>query len=74
MLGEHSGDDGRGFRWRTNVSLAETAPPPAGASGPWSGGSALYAVTVTISWTENHASRNFALTGAVLAPRSSKSP
>jgi general secretion pathway protein I len=69
MLGERAGDDGDGYHWRTNISLAAIAPSPPGTrSGPWARGTALYAVSVTISWKIGNTERDFALNSAVLGP------
>ena len=67
--GERSGDDGGGYRWKTNIRLTTTAPPPPGAhGGEWVRGTGLYAVSITIFWREGRAEKQFVLNGAVLGP------
>lgn len=51
--GEQSGDDGSGFRWRTRVSVLQSAPRTAGNAPV----ATLYAVSVSIEW----GSRSFQL-------------
>ena len=64
-----SGEDGGGYRWSTRVELAGSAPAPAGARpGAWSRGTALYTVSVTISWREGGTERRFVLSSARLGP------
>lgn len=64
-----SGDDGDGYHWSTLVKLADIAPAPAqGRSGQWARGTALYTVSVTISWREGGAPHRFVLNSAVLGP------
>jgi general secretion pathway protein I len=69
VLGEHEGDDGAGYRWRTRVAFLGAAPAPAPATarpGPWSRGTGLYAVSVSIFWRENRGERSFELDSARL--------
>jgi general secretion pathway protein I len=64
-----SGDDGDGYHWSTLVKLADIAPAPAKPrGGPWARGTALYTVSVTISWQEGRTPRRFVLSGALLGP------
>ena len=64
-----SGDDGDGYHWSTRVQVAGIAPAPARVQrGPWARGTALYAVSVTISWREGRSERHFVLNGALLGP------
>jgi prepilin-type N-terminal cleavage/methylation domain-containing protein len=68
-LGEREGDDGDGYRWRTQVSLLGSAPAPPGArSGQWSRGTALYGISVTVFWRDGRAERRFVLNSAELGP------
>lgn len=75
--GELSGDDGGGFRWRTSVrrlgALPPTRRPGAGGGsgaggGPVPRGTALYSVSVELSWTGTDAERAFALHTRRLGP------
>ncbi len=69
ILGEHDGDDGDGYYWRTQVALLEAAPPPQSErGGRWARGTGLYAVTVTISWPEGRRTQRFVLRSARLGP------
>ena len=64
-----SDDDGDGYHWSTRILVAGIAPAPAQARrGPWSRGTALYSVTVTISWKEGRSERRFVLNSALLGP------
>lgn len=67
VLGEHEGDDGAGYRWRTRVAFLGAAPAPVTARpGPWARGTGLYTVSVTIVWRENRGERSFELDSARL--------
>jgi len=67
VLGERQGDDGDGYRWRSNVTFLGAAPAPrAERPGPWSRGTGLYAVSVTILWREGSGERRFELNSARL--------
>ena len=51
--GERSGEDGDGYRWRTNIAFLGSAPAPnAARKGPWARGTGLFAVSITITWDE----------------------
>lgn len=68
-LGERDGDDGGGFRWRTQVRMAGSATAAhTGRASVWARGTGLYQVTVAISWRDGRADRSVALNGAVLGP------
>lgn len=70
-----SGDDGDGYRWSSQVTLAGTAPAPGKArSGPWAYGTALYMVSITISWREGRSERHFVLSSARLGPARRTAP
>jgi len=67
VLGEREGDDNDGYRWRTRVAFLGAAPAPAAARvGPWSRGTGLYAVSVTVFWHEGREERGFELDSARL--------
>jgi general secretion pathway protein I len=67
VLGERQGDDGDGYRWRTRVTFVSAAPAPrTGVPGPWSRGTGLYAVSVTIFWRDGSSERSFELDSARL--------
>lgn len=69
ILGQREGDDGAGYRWRTRVAFLGAAPAPATARpGPWSHGTGLYAVSVTVFWHEDRGERSFELDSARLGP------
>jgi general secretion pathway protein I len=59
MPGDWQGDDGGGYRWHLQVTTAALAAahPNGGLVGP----SALYAVTVWISWSDGDQSRDVRL-------------
>ena len=61
--GVRSGEDGNGFRWRTQIQrVAVHAPPPGQATPPTSAPlPALYAIGVTISWGEEGEARQVTL-------------
>jgi general secretion pathway protein I len=57
VVGEFTGEDGDGYRWRVRVQ-------PVASSKPASGGAAtvtLYAIEVTVSWKTDRATRDVAL-------------
>jgi general secretion pathway protein I len=69
VLGLREGDDGDGYRWRTQISLLGSAPaPPGGRVGQWSHGTGLYGISVTVFWRDGRAERHFVLNGAELGP------
>lgn len=73
--GERSGDDGDGYRWRTQVDLIRSAPPPQTArAGEWSRGTSLYSVSVKVSWRDGRSSHDYVLDGAVLGPTPGAKP
>ena len=51
VAGTQSGDDGSGFRWRTDISPLATIPVTGGSR--LGSRAVLYAVTATISWGQN---------------------
>jgi general secretion pathway protein I len=63
--GETSGDDGGGFRWRQRVAVvASTTLRPVGMIGPRAAASipvSLYAVSVSISWSDGGTERQVRL-------------
>jgi general secretion pathway protein I len=75
MLGEHEGDEADGYHWRTNVAFITSAPSPNPTRGNlWSHGTALYAVTVTISWHDGAMPQTFSVRGAKLGPAPGAAP
>jgi prepilin-type N-terminal cleavage/methylation domain-containing protein len=77
VLGERQGDDGDGYRWRTRVTFLGAAPAPrAERPGPWSHGTGLYAVSVTIFWGQGGGEHSFELDSARLGflPGSGSAP
>jgi general secretion pathway protein I len=75
ILGEHEGDEADGYHWRTNVAFITSARSPNPTRGNlWSSGTALYAVTVTISWHEGLMSRTFSVRSARLGPTPEAAP
>jgi general secretion pathway protein I len=67
VLGEREGDDSDGYRWRTRVAFLGAAPAPnAPRAGPWSHGTGLYALSVTVFWHEGNEERGFELDSARL--------
>jgi prepilin-type N-terminal cleavage/methylation domain-containing protein len=69
VLGERQGRDGDGFRWLTRVAFVTSAPAPdAVRGGPWSRGTGLYDVSITIFWRQGGTERSFVLPGARLGP------
>jgi general secretion pathway protein I len=66
--GERRGEDGDGYRWRTNIAFLGSAPAPNTArKGPWARGTGLFAVSITITWDEGSAEHSFVLDSARLA-------
>jgi general secretion pathway protein I len=69
VLGERQGEEADGYHWRTEVAFMASAPSPnPGRGGIWSRGSALYAITVAISWHDGAAPRRFVLRTARIGP------
>ncbi len=69
VMGEREGDDREGYRWRTRVAFLGAAPaPPTARPGPWSHGTGLYAVSVTVFQGEGSRRRRFELDSARLGP------
>lgn len=62
-LGEHQGNDGRGFHWRLQVTPAASAPIAMGDATAQSRGPrvVLYAVTVVVSWDSDGGTRSVRL-------------
>lgn len=61
--GTSQGDDGDGYRWRIRVTPVATSTPPAAPSrgGVRQWPLTLYAIEVTLSWTENGRDRDVIL-------------
>jgi general secretion pathway protein I len=69
VLGERRGDDGGGYRWRTQVAFLGSAPAPnVSRGGLWARGTGLYAVSVTEFWQAGHTEQSFVLNSARLGP------
>jgi general secretion pathway protein I len=69
LMGERSGDDGGGYRWRTEIALVGLSPAPEGVRpGPWQHGTGLYSVVVSMFWREAGIDHRFDLTSALLGP------
>ncbi len=69
--GEHEGDDGGGFRWKTRiVPVASLRPsrPVAVRNSPYAWGTSLYDVTVTVSWHQSGGRRTVELESRLLGP------
>lgn len=67
VLGEREGDDRDGYRWRSRVAFLGAAPAPRAArAGPWSHGTGLYAISVTVFWRDGRRERSFVLDSARL--------
>ncbi len=74
--GDREGDDGGGFRWRMRIAPITTVPaargiPPQSA---YAGGTALYAVSVAISWAQGDQTRSVALETRRLGPARGETP
>ena len=76
VAGERTGDDGGGFRWRTRIASLAAAPPPRPAprGSPYAAGTALYAVTVEVSWSGPGGARAFTLDTRRVGPATAASP
>lgn len=62
-LGDQSGDDGGGFRWRTHVAQVAA-----------SRGLVLYDLTIAVSWTMDGGAREVVLHGRRLLPAPQEPP
>lgn len=71
VAGQHEGDDGSGYRWRTQVRAVESlAPKPADSAlttNSTGRDATLYAITVWIFWNEGPRGRAIRLDTARLA-------
>lgn len=65
VVGDFSGDDGDGYRWRVRVAPVATSKPAEGGAS----GVTLYTIDVTISWARDGATRDVALRTEWLARR-----
>jgi general secretion pathway protein I len=64
--GEHTGDDGGGYRWRIKISPSSVAQAPADAP-PVAAPLILFNVEVTVSWSEGSHQREVVLHSQRLA-------
>ena len=74
--GDREGDGGGGFRWRTRIAPVATVPaargtPPRSA---YASGTALYAVSVAVSWALDGETRSVALQTRRLGPVQGEAP
>jgi general secretion pathway protein I len=68
-MGEREGEEADGYRWRTRVAFVTSASGPGtGRPGPWTRGTGLYAVSVTISWQDGGHEQHFVLNSVRLGP------
>jgi len=74
--GELSGDDGRFYHWRTLIVPLAALPPSAGPARAtaYGAGTALFAVTVEISWPGGSTPRSVRLESRRLGPASGAPP
>jgi hypothetical protein len=66
LVGERTGDDGKGYRWRVEVTKLPDQPPAESV--------ALYSVAVEIGWDEGGTPRQVRLESlrAAMVPRPAK--
>lgn len=76
VAGERSGEDGAGFRWRTQVTPIGFVPPPRQQppNSAYAGGTTLFAVKVDISWPGPSAPRTVTLESRRLGPAVASPP
>jgi prepilin-type N-terminal cleavage/methylation domain-containing protein len=75
VLGQHDGDDGGGYTWRSEVQLTDVAAAPPNASpGPWARGTGYYTIAVTMFWRDAQKVRSYRLVGGALGPLPRSSP
>jgi general secretion pathway protein I len=74
--GDREGDDGSGYRWRTQVAPIATEPAPRDLPrrSAYLGGSTLYAVTVQISWRSARGPQQVVLETRRLGPAIADAP
>jgi len=67
---------GNGFAWRRRVVAVDTLPPlrPIRVTGPYTGGTTLYAISVAVSWGASDSARQVLLETTRLGPATGRTP